>query len=518
MSVLVTVHLGPAVSLDTRRVKVTRHAKAGDDTMPSAYVNELLAGDVESVSIVLPVNQIWRLELTDTRLSGEISETEVLYFNTGSLQFPGPRQHRIAILSIEEMSSSSPSSNSSSSISTSSSSVSTSSSSISTSSSQSSSDSSQSPSSQSSSLSSSSFSSRSSGSSLSSQSSPSSASTSSSSSSSGSSASSQSSSSGSSNSSQSSNSSSESSVSSQSSSSSGSSNSSSSQSSLSSQSSSSASTSSNSSNSSSSSSRSSASSPSSNSSSSSSSSSSSPSSKSTSSSSSSSSSRSSQSSSSQSSVSSPSSNSSSSSLSSSSSRSSASSQSSSSSSANAVLIGSVAILTADWTNFDKSLATTVGISGVGGDILFGKRADSLGIITGSTAPAVPIAYEDFPDSVLSSAIGIFTLSNDYGSPEPDQTINVYAVKYNLETSFTVSGLAGPVTFSIPATPLMGAYPSGTQVSTPNLASLINAITAGSWAPGDKLLLIFRSTATESYTTNARLFKRITTSFQLDYTV
>ena len=111
MSILVTVHLGPAASLTSRLFKVTRHAKAGDDTMPTPTVNETLAGDVETVSFTVPANQIWRIELTDTRLSGEVSELEILYFHTGSLQFPGPRQQRINILSMEECSSASGSQN-----------------------------------------------------------------------------------------------------------------------------------------------------------------------------------------------------------------------------------------------------------------------------------------------------------------------------------------------------------------------------------------------------------------------
>jgi len=138
-------------------------------------------------------------------------------------------------------------------------------------------------------------------------------------------------------------------------------------------------------------------------------------------------------------------------------------------------------------------------------------------LVSATAIAVPIEYGEIPLS-MSSAIGRFVMFNPYGSPEPAQTIYMYAVGYSGEASFTVSGLNGPVVWALPATPLMGAYPPGTTVETPNVASIINAVTGGSWGPGDKVLLIFRSAVTETYGTNSRAMKRLATSFTLDYTV
>lgn len=180
-------------------------------------------------------------------------------------------------------------------------------------------------------------------------------------------------------------------------------------------------------------------------------------------------------------------------------------------------IASAAILTANWLQYEKSLSSLVGISSVAGDIGIGKRVDSIGVLTSATAIAVPISYGDIPLS-MSSANGRFTMFNDYGSPEPAQTIYMYAVGYSGEASFLVSGLNGPVVWALPATPMMGAYPSGTVVETPNIASILNAVTGGSWGPGDQVLLIFRSAVTETYGTNARAMKRLATSFTLDYTV
>ena len=48
MSVLVTIFLGPGL-YSSRQVTITRMPRAGDDTMPSATVDETLAGDVESI-------------------------------------------------------------------------------------------------------------------------------------------------------------------------------------------------------------------------------------------------------------------------------------------------------------------------------------------------------------------------------------------------------------------------------------------------------------------------------------
>lgn len=148
MSKRVTFYLGPAVNLSNRRLTITRMARAGDDSLPlNPQVNNLLAGTAENVTQTLPDDTIWEAKLVDTRSSGEESDPDYLRFNTGSLQFPGKKSgDRLAILSMEDMSSSSSLSSSSlsssssssistSSISTSSSSISTSSSSISTSSS-----------------------------------------------------------------------------------------------------------------------------------------------------------------------------------------------------------------------------------------------------------------------------------------------------------------------------------------------------------------------------------------------
>lgn len=141
----VTFYLGPAVNLSNRRLTITRMERAGDDDLPlSSQVDDVIGGSTENVTHTLPDNTIWQAKLVDTRSSGEESTPDYLNFNTGSLQFPGPKSgDRLAILSMEDMSSSSSASSSSSSSSSASSistsSISTSSSSQSTSSSSSSS-------------------------------------------------------------------------------------------------------------------------------------------------------------------------------------------------------------------------------------------------------------------------------------------------------------------------------------------------------------------------------------------
>lgn len=155
MTKRVTFYLGPANSLNARRLTITRHMRAGDDSAPSAEYDTVSGGSTEFVSVVLPNNVVWQAKLLDTRSSGEQSEPQLINFQTGDLQFPGPRcsdeRSSFRILSMEDISSSSSSSSvSSSSVSSSSSSsVSSSSSQSSSSSSSASSSSSSSSSSQS---------------------------------------------------------------------------------------------------------------------------------------------------------------------------------------------------------------------------------------------------------------------------------------------------------------------------------------------------------------------------------
>lgn len=129
----VTFYLGPTGSLSARQLTITRMYRAGDDSAPSAQHNAD-AGAVEEVTVALPDNTIWVAKLVDTRTSGETSDPQLLYFHTGSLQFPGPQPNHgnaslFRVTSMEDLSSSSSSSSQSSSSSSSSSSESSSSSS-----------------------------------------------------------------------------------------------------------------------------------------------------------------------------------------------------------------------------------------------------------------------------------------------------------------------------------------------------------------------------------------------------
>src|SRR5262245_35914852 len=125
---LVTFHLGPTTGLTSRHLVIRRHMLAGDDTNPAAEYDQT-PGAVDNATATLPDNVMWQAVLVDTKTTGEVSTPDVLSFNTGSLQFPGPRTgDRLAILAMEDesssssVSSSSVSSSSRSSISTSSSS------------------------------------------------------------------------------------------------------------------------------------------------------------------------------------------------------------------------------------------------------------------------------------------------------------------------------------------------------------------------------------------------------------
>jgi hypothetical protein len=99
--------------LASRSLVVTRMKKAGDDgTINPLYSNAAIGGTDEFVSVPLTDNQIWEAKHFDTKSTGEVSETEVLHFHTGSLQFPGPRVQgsEFRVDSMEDLSSSSDSS------------------------------------------------------------------------------------------------------------------------------------------------------------------------------------------------------------------------------------------------------------------------------------------------------------------------------------------------------------------------------------------------------------------------
>jgi len=125
MTRTVTFGLGPADGLAARQLTITRMKKAGDDG-PVRPTYNADVGAVTVASVPLRDNTIYQAVLVDTATAGEVSDPDVLNFHTGYLQFPGPRTgDRLAILTMEDESSSSSSMTSSlSSTSTSSSSLS----------------------------------------------------------------------------------------------------------------------------------------------------------------------------------------------------------------------------------------------------------------------------------------------------------------------------------------------------------------------------------------------------------
>ena len=98
----VTFYLGPTASkLSARQLTITQRDAA------AAYYDANV-GAVESATVSLPDNRFWDAKLVDTHTGGNTSAPAALQFNTGSLQFPGPRsEDRLAILSMEDESSSS---------------------------------------------------------------------------------------------------------------------------------------------------------------------------------------------------------------------------------------------------------------------------------------------------------------------------------------------------------------------------------------------------------------------------
>lgn len=117
---VVTFYLGPAVGLASRRFVIHPMPKAGSaagwpQSQHPAYVYKAtLAGTVTSVVVDLPDNGIYQAELRDyTTLTSAPSRIDQICFQTGKLQFPGPRSaDRLQIYSMETESSSSASSSS----------------------------------------------------------------------------------------------------------------------------------------------------------------------------------------------------------------------------------------------------------------------------------------------------------------------------------------------------------------------------------------------------------------------
>ena len=105
----VTFSLGPAVGLASRQLTITRHNRAGDDTLPLTATHDADAGSTATyVTVALADNTLWQAVLVDTNATGVESEPDILNFHTGSLQFPGPRSgDRLAVYSMEDLSSSS---------------------------------------------------------------------------------------------------------------------------------------------------------------------------------------------------------------------------------------------------------------------------------------------------------------------------------------------------------------------------------------------------------------------------
>ena len=119
----VTFGLGVApLALNNRQLTIRPFPQV-NDVPPLATVHDANAGaTAESVTVALASNQMFQAVLIDTLDGGEISEPDVLSFQTGDLQFPGPKSgDRLSIVAMEDLSSSSSSSSSSQSSSSSSS-------------------------------------------------------------------------------------------------------------------------------------------------------------------------------------------------------------------------------------------------------------------------------------------------------------------------------------------------------------------------------------------------------------
>ena len=138
----VMIYLGPNIGLASRELIITRMSRASDKKLTNFTAGNQGVDSASSripyyhgqlttetyVSVTLPDNTLWQAVLQDVLSTGEKSHKDILNFHTGNLQFPGPKsKDRLAIYSMEDVSSSSSSKSSTSSQTSSSSSSSTSS-------------------------------------------------------------------------------------------------------------------------------------------------------------------------------------------------------------------------------------------------------------------------------------------------------------------------------------------------------------------------------------------------------
>lgn len=152
------------------------------------------------------------------------------------------------------------------------------------------------------------------------------------------------------------------------------------------------------------------------------------------------------------------------------------------------------VYNADWSNYLYGTSTRVSIS-TGGS----PTAITQYTVSDATIYSVAVALKINASDVTGS-VGAFTVEFNYHglfgiTPEPDQTLYIYAIRNNSNTP-AVSALHGPVSMLVPGSP-----PLGTGVNfetTPDLSSIVNqAIASGSWTGSASLWIIFRSYVAET---------------------
>ncbi len=161
---------------------------------------------------------------------------------------------------------------------------------------------------------------------------------------------------------------------------------------------------------------------------------------------------------------------------------------------NTVLINQVT--GADWSNLEMGLSEGVTIAPFfPGDIsLQFSRIDPIGVLRTSVAP---VAYPAIGQVALglNSAVLKFT-GYATGEAEPDQTVYIYAARDSGGGVYPEDGLDGPVIWSQPSGEGWGLAP-GRELTTPDISSILNAVTSTAFnIATDRVLIIFRSAAEE----------------------
>lgn len=172
---------------------------------------------------------------------------------------------------------------------------------------------------------------------------------------------------------------------------------------------------------------------------------------------------------------------------------------------------------ADWSNLEMGLSSGVFIAPFfPGDVSFGfSRIDPISVLRSSTAPVAYPSIGQIPQGIATAYLNFTGYAT--GEAEPDQTIHIYAARDGGSGVYAVDGLEGPIVWQQSSGESWGLDP-GRELTTPNIASILNAVTSTAFNMAtNRVLIILRSAVEESLNDDGRYVKVQTPTFTLAIT-